>query len=551
MAATIDDAAQTSSGSDVDWVIVGAGFAGMYLVYMARKHGFTFRAFEAGSDVGGTWYWNRYPGARCDVESLQYCFTFSDEIDAEWTWSERYAAGPEIQAYQNFVATRLDLRRHITFNTRVTTARFDEKNDRWLVTTDTGESVRCRFLIMATGALSIARRPDFPGASSFEGQIYHPGAWPHEKIDLGGKRVGVVGTGSSGVQLVPEIAKKAAHLHVFQRTPCYSIPAQNRSLSDTDRATFHENRKEFRRRAREDMRNATLYDVGQTSALAATEDERRQQFETRWRHGGGAFMYAYNDLVLNEEANRIAADFVRAKIRETVKDPHTADLLSPKDYPIGTKRICIDTDYFETFNRPNVSLVDVNSAPILSFTETGLRTAKAEYDLDIVILATGYDAITGAVVRIDIRGVEKASLAERWRQAPLSYLGLTTSGFPNLFTITGPGSPSVLSNVVVSIEQHVEFVTQMLLRARNEDITRIEADVEAEAAWTKHCHELASRTLHGKSRSWYQGDNVPGKTRVFMPYIGGTNVYRKHCDEIAARGYEGFRLTKARAAAHV
>jgi cyclohexanone monooxygenase len=531
------------SAVTTDVVIVGAGFSGMYLLHLCRGIGLSVQVVEAGSDVGGTWYWNRYPGARCDVESLQYSYTFSDEIAREWQWSERYAAGGEINAYQRFVADRLDLRRDILFNTRVTRAVHDAGQNIWDVETDTGRIFRGRFLVMATGVLSQTRIPDFPGIENFAGKTYHPGAWPHEGVDFRGKRVGVIGTGSSGVQIIPEIAKAAERLTVFQRTPCYSVPAQNRPLEQAERREFYANRREHIRTMREVARNAALYEVGERKALETSEAERRAEYERRWAIGGGTFMYAFADLVTDEAANRTAADFVRAKIREVVSDRRVADKLCGQDYPIGTKRICIDTGYFSTFNRPNVELVDLRSEPIICITPNGIRTTAKEFPLDAIVFATGYDAITGAVTRIDVRGRDGVSLAEKWREAPINYLGLATAGFPNFFTMIGPGSPSVLSNVVGSIEQHAEWLASLLGYAKRQDIASIEADAEAETRWMQHCAELAARTLHGKAKSWYQGDNVPGKTRVFMPYIGGTNTFRRICDDIAVNGYEGFNLT--------
>ena len=535
-------------GVTKDVVIVGAGFSGMYLLHLCRGIGLSVQVVEAAGDVGGTWYWNRYPGVRCDVESLQYSYTFSDDIAREWQWSERYATGGEINAYQRFVADRLDLRRDILFDTRVTRAAFDAGRNIWDVATDKGRAFRCRFLVMATGVLSQTRIPDFPGIESFAGETYHPGAWPHEDVDFRGKRVGVVGTGSSGVQIIPEIAKAAAQVTVFQRTPCFSVPAHNRPLEEAERREFYANRREHTRTMREVARNATLCEIGERKALETSEAERRSEYERRWTIGGSTLMSAFTDLVTDEAANRTAADFVRAKIRETVTDRRVADLLCAQDYPIGTKRICIDTGYFATFNRPNVALVDLRSEPITSITPNGVGTAAAEYPLDAIVFATGYDAITGAVTRIDVRGRDGASLAEKWRETPVNYLGLATAGFPNLFTMIGPGSPSVLSNVVGSIEQHAEWLAGLLEYAKRRDIASIEADAGAETRWMQHCSELAARTLHGKAKSWYQGDNVPGKTRVFMPYIGGTSAFRRVCDEIAVRGYGGFRLTTERGA---
>jgi cyclohexanone monooxygenase len=541
-------ATKTNAGVRVfDVVIVGAGFAGLYTLHRMRGLGMSALVFEAGAGVGGTWYWNRYPGARCDVESMQYSFSFDDELQQEWQWTELYASQPEILAYANHVADRFDLRRDIQFNTRVTAAGFDEAAERWTVRTDRGDIVTARFCVMATGCLSTAKVPDFLGIETFRGKTFHTGAWPHEGVDFSGQDVGVVGTGSSGIQAIPVIARQARYLTVFQRTPNYSVPAQNRPMTPEYQRVWKENYPERRRRAMA-VRNAILYALNDKSALDASEEERHREYEARWEAGGIPFMAAFNDLILNRQANDTAAEFVRAKIRSIVRDPAVADLLTPKDYPIGTKRICVDTDYFDTFNRNNVTLVDVRNVPIEAIMPDGLRTRDASYRLDSIVFATGFDAMTGTLLEMEIIGRGGRSLREKWVAGPLTYLGLMTAGFPNMFMITGPGSPSVLTNMIVSIEQHVDWIAACLVQLRSRNVATIEATVEAEDAWVSHVREVGERTLYPQANSWYVGANIAGKPRVFMPYIGGFLVYKGKCDDTAAHGYAGFRLSPAPAA---
>ncbi len=534
--------------TEFDVVVVGAGFAGLYMLHRLRGLGLSAIVFEAGAGVGGTWYWNRYPGARCDVESMQYSFSFDDDLEQEWHWTELYASQPEILKYANHVADRFDLRRDIRFETRVTAANFDEVAQRWTVRTDRGHVVTARFCVMATGCLSTAKIPDFPGIETFRGETYHTGAWPHEGVDFSGQDVGVIGTGSSAIQAIPVIARQARHLTVFQRTPNYSVPAQNRPMSPEYERAWKENYPERRRRAMA-VRNAILYTLNDKSALDASEEERRLEYEARWNAGGIPFMAAFNDLLLNKQANDTAADFVRAKIRSIVRDPAVAQLLTPKDYPIGTKRICVDTDYFDTFNRDNVTLVDVRHVPIKAIMPDGLRTGTTTYRLDSIVFATGFDAMTGTLLAMDITGRGGCSLREKWSAGPLTYLGLMTAGFPNMFMITGPGSPSVLTNMIVSIEQHVDWIAACLVHLRSRNMATIEAAAEAEDAWVAHVREVGERTLYPQTSSWYVGANIPGKPRVFMPYIGGFLVYKSKCDEIAAQSYAGFRLSSAPAIA--
>ena len=528
-----------------DAVVVGAGFAGMYMLHRLRGIGLSVRVYEQGSGVGGTWYWNRYPGARCDVESMQYSYSFSDELQQEWNWSERYAPQPEILRYANHVADRFGLRSAIQFNTRVEQAVFDESTNIWQVATSDGRTVTAKFVVLATGCLSNARVPDIKGLDRFKGHVYHTGHWPHEPIDFTGLRVGVIGTGSSGIQSVPVIAEQAKHLTVFQRTPNYSIPARNATLTEQERQKFRQNYPEIRRFAREEAKNGIYTDLPDRGALDDGDNERRVRYEARWQHGGLTFMSVYNNLALDQAANDTAADFVREKIAEIVKDPATAKLLQPTTYPIGTKRICIDTDYFETFNRPNVTLVDIKSDPIEEILPNAVRAGAKDYEIDALVLATGFDAMTGSVAKIDISGRQGQTLNQKWAEGPKTYLGLMSAGFPNLFIITGPGSPSVLSNMIVSIEQHVDWIADCIAYMRDRGFEAMEANKDAEDNWVAHVNEVAYTTLYPQANSWYMGANIPGKPRIFMPYIGGVGPYRQICNDVAAKGYEGFAMTAA------
>ena len=524
-----------------DVAIVGAGFAGLYMLHRARGLGLSARVFEAGSGVGGTWYWNRYPGARCDVESLEYSYGFDEALQQEWQWSERYAAQPELLRYANHVADRFALRRDIAFDSRVVAATFDADAASWTVRTEDGAQSTARFLIMATGCLSRPNKPDIPGLESFRGRIYHTGEWPQEKVDFGGQRVGVIGTGSSAVQSIPIIAQEAGELFVFQRTATYSVPAHNAPLDADYETKIKADYAGFRARNRE-MPNAFGSNLhwNQTPALATPPAARRHAFEQRWREGGLYFLRAFGDLMLDARANETAAAFVRGKIREIVRDPEVADRLCPKQV-IGGKRLCIDSGYYETFNRANVHLVDVSGSPIEAITPQGLRSGGREYALDAIVFATGFDAMTGALLRIDIRGREGRSLRDAWREGPRNYLGLSVAGFPNLFTITGPGSPSVLTNMLVSIEQHVNWIADCLAYLQAQGLATIEARREAQDAWVAHVNAVAERTVYPQANSWYIGANVPGKPRVFMPLIGFP-PYAEKCSAVAAEGYAGFVL---------
>ena len=528
-----------------DVVVVGAGFAGMYMLHRLRGQGFSARVYEQGDGVGGTWYWNRYPGARCDVESMQYSYSFSEELQQEWDWSERYAPQPEILKYANHVADRFNLRPDIQLNTRVERAAFDELTKLWSVTLADGKTVTAKFVVLATGCLSNARMPEIKGLDRFKGKVYHTGHWPHEAVDFTGQRVGVIGTGSSGIQSVPVIAEQASHLTVFQRTANFSIPARNALLSEQERQAFRAKYPEVRRFAREESRNGIYTEMPDRGALDDGDNERRAKYEARWSRGGLTFMSVYNNLGLDKAANDTAADFVREKIAEIVEDRATAKLLQPNNHPIGTKRICIDTDYFAAFNRSNVTLVDIKSNPIEEITANAVRTGGKEYEVDALVLATGFDAMTGSVAKIDISGRNGQTLNQKWAEGPRTYLGLMSAGFPNLLVITGPGSPSVLSNMMVSIEQHVDWITDCLAWMRDRDLDAIEATKDAEDKWVAHVNEVAYTTLYPQANSWYMGANVPGKPRIFMPYIGGVGPYRQICNDVAAKGYEGFVMERA------
>ncbi len=526
----------------VDAVVVGAGFSGMYMLHRLRRLGLTARVFEAAADVGGTWWWNRYPGARCDIESMDYSYSFDPKLEQEWDWTERYATQPEILRYAEHVADRFDLRADIHFETRVMSAVFDETAATWSVSTDRGDDVTCRFLILAVGVLSTTKTPEVEGLETFGGRWHHTGRWPHEGVDFAGLRVGVIGTGSSGIQSIPLIAEQAAHLTVFQRTPNFTMPARNALLDPETVAALKTRYAEHRQAARM-SRTGVPMTPPEELAVAAEPAEREQRYRAGWDEGTlFGISSTYADLYLDKAANDTAAEFVRDRIREVVADPAVAQRLLPMDHPFGTKRPCLDTDYLATFNRPDVSLVDLRETPIVRITEAGVETTAGEHELDAIIFATGFDAMTGPVLAIDIQGRQGASLRERWADGPRTYLGLAVAGFPNLFTITGPGSPSVLSNMMVSIEQHVDWIADCLARMEADGRRTIEATEEAQHFWVAHVDEVAGMTLMPQANSWYMGANVPGKPRVFMPYIGGVGTYRTICDDVAADDYRGFRF---------
>ena len=525
----------------VDVVIVGAGFAGLYMLHRIRGLGLTARVFERGHDVGGTWYWNRYPGARCDIESIDYSYSFDESLTREWRWTERYAAQPEILAYLGHAADRFDMRKDISFGTTVTAAEWNDATNEWTVHCDSGETVRATYCVMATGCLSVVKQPGFAGLADFRGEWYHTGRWPHHRVDFAGKTVAVIGTGSSGIQAIPRIAAAARHLYVLQRTPNYSMPAKNRRLDDGEIdaavSTFAD-----RRRICEHSDAGVPHPPPTTSTFEVSAEQRRMLFEEGWTRGGiNALSAAFTDFFTDETANEQAQDFARTKIRETVRDPATAELLCPKHH-IGTKRTCVDIGYFETYNRDNVELIDVRAHPVERITSEGIQLSDRELDVDIVVFAIGYDAITGALADIDIRGANGLLLRDKWADGPRTLLGLQTAGFPNLFTITGPGSPSVLSNMVVSIEQHVDWISDCLIHLRKLGLARIEASQEAEERWMDHVADMAAGTLYPQANSWYVGANIPGKPRVLMPYVAGCGQYRRECEQVVANGYEGFML---------
>jgi cation diffusion facilitator CzcD-associated flavoprotein CzcO len=526
--------------ADVDVVVVGAGFAGLYALHRLRGQGMSVRVVEAGSDVGGTWFWNRYPGARCDIESVFYSYSFDADLAREWEWSERYAAQPEILAYLQHVADRFDLRRDITLDTRVLSAHLDEAAGRWTVTTDGGERLTATYVVLAVGLLSSTNLPQIEGRDDFAGPTYHTGAWPHEPVDFTGRRVGVIGTGSSGIQLIPLVAEQAEHLTVFQRTPNFSLPAKNGASDPAKVARVRDDHAAMK----EELRGSSygiLLEPPTQSALEVPAAEREAKYRERWDEGTlTGILQAYSDLVRNEESNHTAAEFVRQRIAEIVHDPQVAADLMPQGYAYGTKRPCLDTDYYATFNRDDVTLVNLRRTPIERITARGVVVDGVEHELDDLVYATGYDAMTGPLLGIDIRGREGRTLRETWADGPRSYLGIGVSGFPNLFTLTGPGSPSALSNAVVSIEQHVEWVADLLGHLRERGAALVEADDQAEKEWTEHVQVAGNATLYPRTDSWYMGANVPGKPRVFLPYIGGVGNYRAHCDQVARDGYRGF-----------
>lgn len=527
----------------VDAVVIGAGFGGMYALYRLRKLGLRVLSLEAGDGVGGTWYWNRYPGARCDVESLEYSYSFDDELQQDWVWPERFSAQPDIERYANHVADRFDLRKDIRFNTRVQSAEFDRETATWTVTTTTGEQFVSQFLVMAVGNLSLPRVPNFKGLDTFKGNWYHTGQWPKTSIDFTGRTVGVIGTGSSGIQLIPVVAEQAKHLYVFQRTANYSVPAVNRPLTPEVANAHKKNYRQWREEARKTPFGIAGHAPPEKNLAEDSHEELKRVFEKKWGTGGNiSFLYAYKDLLTNEEANAVACEFVHDKIRATVKDPVVAEMLIPNDHPIGTKRLCLDNGYYETYNRDNVTLVNVRKAPIQEITPHGLRTADREYQLDDLIFATGYDAMTGAILDMDIRVKGGQHLRDAWQHGPLTYLGVMVNGFPNLTIVTGPGSPGVKSNMIASIEQHVDWILDLIRHVKEKGLAAFEAQEDAQHRWVQHVNEVADQTLYPKANSWYIGANIPGKPRVFMPYVGGLDKYRGICDEVARNGYQGVVL---------
>jgi cyclohexanone monooxygenase len=532
-------------GAVFDAVVVGAGFAGMYMLHRLHGLGFTARVYEAGGGVGGTWYWNRYPGARCDVESMQYSFSFSEELDQQWDWSEKYAPQPEILSYANHVADRFDLRRHIRFDTRVTAATFDETAKSWRIETGRGDRVTAKFCIMAVGCLSAANHPPFRGREEFRGPIYHTGEWPREGVDFTELRVGVIGTGSSAIQSIPIIAQQASTLTVFQRTATYSVPAWNEKLTPEYRKTIKADYPALRAKARA-RPTGFYFPFNIKPALEATLEERERQYQEAWERGGLPFLGAYGDLLFEKAANDTIAEFARRKIREIVKDPATAELLCP-DNVFGCKRLCVDTGYFETYNLPHVKLVDVSRTPIERFTPDGIEVDGIEYSLDAIVCATGFAAMTGSYDRMRITGRDGVTLAEKWRAGPRAYLGVASNGFPNLFTITGPGSPSVLASMIQAIEQHVDWMADCMAHMRDIGAVTVEPIQHYEDEWIEHVNDVSKVSLRSTCSSWYVGANIPGRPRVFMPYIGGFPVYVQKCNDVMTNGFEGFVMEGASA----
>ncbi len=530
---------------DFDAVVIGAGAAGLYMLHRLRGLGFSARVFEQGDGVGGTWYWNRYPGARCDVESWDYCYSFSEELEQEWDWTERFPTQPELERYFNHVADRFDLRRDIQFDTRVERARFDEGTNRWIIDTSDGATVTASYLVSAAGCLSEVNKPSIRGAETFAGTQLHTARWPAEGVDVAGKRVGVIGTGSSGVQVIPQVAQTAEHVYVFQRTAQYTVPARNRPLDDEARKELKDSFGERQAFKRTTPAGLSRPIVAVSAVPEMDETTRAEILEASWQRGGPGFAMTFDDILTDPESNERAARFVRQKVRAKVTDPEVAEKLVDIHYPIGARRLIVDIDYFETYNRANVTLVDVKAAPITEITPRGLRTADAHYDLDVLVYATGFDGMTGALLSMDLSGVGGLALREKWADGAGTYMGLVASGFPNLFMITGPGSPAVFSNVMLSIEQHVDWIADCLAYMVEGGFDRIDADPEAEDRWTRQVDELVANSLVGKTNSWWTGANIPGKRRGITMYLGGTHNYRAACDEVAADGYEGFTLTRS------
>lgn len=542
--------------SQPDIIVVGAGFAGLYAIYRFRQLGLSVQVLEAGSDVGGTWYWNRYPGARCDVPSLEYSFGFSPELEQEWHWPEVFSAQPDILAYANHIADRFDLRRDIRFDTRVTSVTYLEADNLWELTTQDGEQFRARYCVMATGCLSVPNKPHIPGEGSFEGLTLHTGSWPHEPVDLEGKRLGIIGTGSSGVQAIPELAKVAGHLTVFQRTPVYTVPANRKPMRDSFEREFKAHYREIRELQWNHPGGVSNYRPGvgavpystQGPAFTAPGDagpikplspeQRQAMIDAR----GLEIILSFPDIYTDPEANEIANELFRDNVRRMITDPETAERLLPKDYGLGCKRQVLDRDYYVTFNRENVTLVDVRETPIETITPTGIRTSRGDYELDVLIFATGFDAMTGALLNANITGLGGTTLNEKWADGPVAYLGLQMSGFPNLFTVTGPGSPSVLCNMLVAIEQHVNWIADCIDWSRRQGVDTIAPKPESETRWVAHVNEVAEGTMFTapSCNSWYLGANIEGKPRIFIPYVGGFTQYRKHCEQEQSEGYPGF-----------
>jgi len=527
-----------------DVAVVGAGVAGIYMTHKVRELGLSVVSFERGGGVGGTWYWNRYPGLRCDVESFDYSYSFSEEIQQEWEWTEKFPSQPEILSYLEWVTDKLEVRHFFRFNTEVTSATWDETARRWLIRTNNNDEVSAKYIIWGTGVLSTPKIPEIPGMDSFAGQILNTATWPHEDIDFTGKRVAVLGTGSSGIQVIPIVAESAEHLFVLQRTPSYTLPAFNKPLDPEYAEKVKSDYPSFRKQARSSILGAVTHSIGKNT-FDLSPEEREQELQRVYDYGSPMrFASTFDDILVDLKANKVVAEFVERKIRERVNDPAIADKLIPKTYPIVSRRLCIDTNYYETFNRNNVTLIDLFEEELVELTPTGFTTTRGDYEVDVFILATGFDAVTGTLRRIDITGKDGVTLREKWGEAPSTYLGLTVTGFPNSFMITAPGSPSVSSNVVLSIEQHVEWIAEMLQHCEKSSYSSFEADVKAEQEWVDHVAEIADMTIFPLADSWYTGANIPGKPRVVLQYLGGVGAYENEINAVARDGYRGFEFTQ-------
>tara|TARA_B110000483_G_scaffold37541_1_gene46222 strand:- start:3656 stop:5257 length:1602 start_codon:yes stop_codon:yes gene_type:complete len=531
------------NNKSIDTLIVGAGFAGMYSLYKQISDGFKSEIYEQGDGVGGTWYWNRYPGARCDIESMDYSYSFSEELQQEWNWKQKYGTQPELLDYANFVSNKFDLKKNINFNTKITKAKFSKKTNKWLVETNQKELIECKYLILATGNLSTPNTPKIKGIKNFKGNIFHTGAWPKKMPNFNGRTVGVIGTGSSGVQSIPIISETAKKLLVFQRTPNFSLPARHSELPELKRENYKKKYKEYRQLAKNSSFGIAKYQPPTRSAFDVSDEERNIIYQKAWEEGGQAMLFSFTDLLTDKKANDTAAEFVRNKIRETVKDKELAEQLCPIDHPIGTKRLCLDSHYFETYNKENVSLVNISNHPIDEITSNGLKSNDTEYLFDDLVFATGFDAMTGAVSAIEISNDKNETLKSKWNDGPKTYLGVMVSGFPNLFMITGPQSPGVKSQMILSIEQHVDFIHSLINHKKVNKYKTITAKTKNQDEWVNHNNEVAHSTLYPLAHSWYNGDNIVGKTRNFMPYVGGVANYKKICDEIVKDNYKGFEFS--------
>ena len=525
----------------LDTVIVGAGFAGMYCLHKQISDGFNAEIFEKADDVGGTWYWNKYPGARCDIESMDYSYSFSEELQQEWNWKEKYGTQPELLKYARFVSKKFNLREKINFKTTIVKANFINK--KWKIETDNNIIIECKYLVLATGNLSTPNTPKIKGISNFKGKIYHTGAWPKEMPVFENRKVGVIGTGSSGVQSIPIISETAKKLFVFQRTANFSLPARHHKLPEDKRENYKKDYKKYRDLAKNSSFGIAKYQPPSKSAFDVSDDERNDIYERAWQEGGQAMLFAFTDLLINKEANKTAADFVRSKIMKIVRNKETAEKLCPNDHPIGTKRLCLDSNYFETYNKENVSLIDISNHPIQEITDNGLITNNIEYLFDDLVFATGFDAMTGAVNAIEILNEKNISLKSIWSNGPKTYLGIMVSEFPNLFMITGPQSPGVKSQMILSIEQHVDFIHNLIIHKKNNKYYQVNANKSKQEEWVNHNNEVANATLYPLAHSWYNGDNIAGKTRNFMPYVGGVANYKNICDEKIKNNYEGFEFS--------